>query len=60
LAATRIKPDDRTAWQGLISLYDKQGGSKLDPYYDAVVQLGKIFADKYVVVMSAYATSKSN
>ncbi|KAJ5886770.1 uncharacterized protein N7473_009444 [Penicillium subrubescens] len=45
LAATRIKENDRIAWQGLISLYEKQGGSKLDAYHDAVLKLGKIFAD---------------
>ena len=48
LAATRIKDNDRTAWQGLISLYEKQGSQKLDSYHEAVIKLGKIFADKYV------------
>jgi tetratricopeptide (TPR) repeat protein len=47
LAATRIKGNDRIAWQGLINLYEKQGGSKLDVYHDAVLKLGKIFADRY-------------
>ncbi|KAJ5692508.1 hypothetical protein N7462_001931 [Penicillium macrosclerotiorum] len=45
IAATRIKDSDRTAWQGLISLYEKQGGQKLDAYHEAVLRLGKIFAD---------------
>ncbi|CAG7918435.1 unnamed protein product [Penicillium olsonii] len=45
IAATRIKADDRTAWQGLLSLYDKQGGSRLDSYHQVVVNLGKILAD---------------
>ncbi|EPS26932.1 hypothetical protein PDE_01872 [Penicillium oxalicum 114-2] len=45
LAATKIKQSDRTAWQGLINLYEKQGGSKLDAYHDAVLKLGQIFAD---------------
>ncbi|KAF7714850.1 Uncharacterized protein PECH_000021 [Penicillium ucsense] len=45
LAATRIKDSDRTAWQGLINLYEKQGGSKLDAYHNAVLKLGIIFAD---------------
>jgi superkiller protein 3 len=46
LAATHIKADDRAAWQGLISLYDKQGGRKLDSYHNVVIQLGKIFAKR--------------
>ena len=46
LAATRIKGDDRTAWQGLISLYEKQGSAKLDAYREVVLRLGQIFADK--------------
>jgi superkiller protein 3 len=46
LAATRLKDNDRTAWQGLISLYEKQGGLKLDDYHVAVLKLGKIFADR--------------
>ena len=48
LAATRAKENDRTAWQGLISLYEKQGGHKLDDYRDAVLKLGQIFAEEYV------------
>ncbi|KAK2759815.1 Superkiller protein 3 [Arachnomyces sp. PD_36] len=43
-AAADIKPDDRTAWQGLIRLYEKQSDRKLDRYGDAVVKLGHIFA----------------
>ncbi|KAJ5623263.1 hypothetical protein N7490_011868 [Penicillium lividum] len=45
LAATRIKPKERPAWQGLIGLYEKQGGQKLDDYHDAVLKLGLILAD---------------
>ncbi|KAJ5115018.1 hypothetical protein NUU61_000777 [Penicillium alfredii] len=45
LAATRVKKSDRTAWQGLISLYEKQGSHKLEPYREAVLNLGQIFAD---------------
>lgn len=47
LAATRIKESDRTAWQGLINLYQKQGSHKLDAYREAVLKLGKIYADAY-------------
>ncbi|CAI7577441.1 unnamed protein product [Penicillium glandicola] len=44
-AATAINPSDKTAWQGLISLYEKQGGCNHDGYHKAVIALGKIFAD---------------
>ncbi|KAL4870777.1 hypothetical protein BDV12DRAFT_43928 [Aspergillus spectabilis] len=45
LAATRIKSDDKTGWQGLISLYEKQGNQKLEQYLDVVLKLGQVFAD---------------
>lgn len=47
LAAIRLKDNDKTAWQGLISLYEKQGSYKLDPYRDAVLKLGQILAEAY-------------
>lgn len=47
LDATRIKQDDKTAWQGLIALYEKQGANKLDAYHEAVLHLGHIFAERY-------------
>ncbi|PGH11688.1 hypothetical protein AJ79_04711 [Helicocarpus griseus UAMH5409] len=42
--ATTIKDDDRTAWQGLVSLYEKQGGKYLDQYHEAVTRLCQILA----------------
>jgi superkiller protein 3 len=47
LAASRIKDKDKTAWQGLITLYEKQGSNKLDAYRDVTVKLGQILAEKY-------------
>lgn len=47
LAASRIKDTDKTAWQGLITLYEKQGSNKLDAYRDVTVKLGQILAEKY-------------
>ncbi|THC96519.1 hypothetical protein EYZ11_004018 [Aspergillus tanneri] len=44
-AATRIKQRDKTAWQGLVNLYEKQGNHKLDSYREAVINLGHIFAE---------------
>ncbi|KAL4901386.1 hypothetical protein BDW74DRAFT_160376 [Aspergillus multicolor] len=45
LAATRIKGDDKTAWQGLISLYEKQGNQNLEQYREVVIKLAQVFAD---------------
>lgn len=47
LAASRIKDKDKTAWQGLITLYEKQGSNKIDAYRDVTVKLGQILAEKY-------------
>ncbi|PGH31260.1 superkiller protein 3 [[Emmonsia] crescens] len=44
LAATTIKDDDRTAWQGLLTLYERQGGKYLDQYRKAVTRLCQILA----------------
>ncbi|KAK2745221.1 Superkiller protein 3 [Onygenales sp. PD_40] len=41
--ATTIKPDDRTAWQGLLSLYEKYDARDMDRYHDTVATLCKIF-----------------
>lgn len=47
LAATRIKDSDKTAWQGLVALYEKQGNYKLDAWHEAALRLAQIFADGY-------------
>ncbi|KAL8738690.1 MAG: hypothetical protein Q9181_000574 [Wetmoreana brouardii] len=44
-AATAVKANDPLAWQGLISLYEQQGGRKLNDYHDAVSRLATIFAE---------------
>lgn len=54
LAAARAKADDKTAWQGLINLYEKQGGFKLDAYHEAALRLGQIFAEVYVLYWKLY------
>lgn len=46
-AAIRVKDNDKTAWQGLINLFEKQGSYKLDPYREAVLKLGEIHAEAY-------------
>ncbi|PYI07843.1 TPR-like protein [Aspergillus sclerotiicarbonarius CBS 121057] len=45
LSAIRVKENDKTAWQGLINLYEKQGSYKLEPYGEAVIRLGQLFAE---------------
>ncbi|KAH6615652.1 hypothetical protein B0J18DRAFT_387961 [Chaetomium sp. MPI-SDFR-AT-0129] len=44
-AATGLKPNDPQAWQGLIKLFQRQGGVKLKPYQHAALKLAEIFRD---------------
>lgn len=46
--AADIKSKDALAWQGLIALYEKQAGKKLDEYRKAAIQLAEIFMAVYV------------
>ena len=40
--ATSIKEKDLLAWQGLVSLYEKQAGQKLDDYHDAALRVAEL------------------
>ncbi|KAH0558732.1 hypothetical protein GP486_004622 [Trichoglossum hirsutum] len=42
-AATKIKGNDALAWQGLVSLYEKQAEGKVDEYRTAAVRLAEIY-----------------
>ncbi|KAI4091777.1 MAG: hypothetical protein LQ344_003881 [Seirophora lacunosa] len=44
-AATIVKANDPLAWQGLISLYERQGGRMLDRYHEAASRLAHLFMD---------------
>ena len=44
--AIKGKDKDALAWQGLVSLYERQTGDKLDSYHDAVLALAGIYMDK--------------
>lgn len=44
-AATRLKPSDAQAWQGLVKLYERQGSKKLSSFQVATVRLAEIFRD---------------
>ncbi|KAA8566592.1 hypothetical protein EYC84_009138 [Monilinia fructicola] len=49
-AAARIKEGEPHAWQGLIQLYEKQGGAKVGQYQIAALRLAQIYQaqdDKY-------------
>ncbi|MCJ1274065.1 Superkiller protein 3 [Puttea exsequens] len=45
-AAITAKNKDPLAWQGLISLYERQAGKKLDEYHDAAMNLAQVFMEK--------------
>ncbi|SLM37046.1 Tetratricopeptide-like helical domain [Lasallia pustulata] len=44
-AAIQIKQNDPLAWQGLITLYEKQAGKHIDDYQDAAVHLAELFME---------------
>lgn len=44
-AATKLKPNDAQAWQGLIKLYERQGSKKMSPFQTATVRLAEIYQD---------------
>lgn len=44
-AATKLKPNDAQAWQGLVKLCEKQGSKKLSPLQTATVRLAEICRD---------------
>lgn len=46
--AIGLKDKDALAWQGLVGLYDKQAGKKLDRYHDAATRLAEIHMNEYV------------
>lgn len=45
LQATKLRPNEATAWQGLIKLYEKQGSKKLSAYQAAAICLAEIYRD---------------
>jgi len=44
-SATKIKPSDPNAWQGLIKLYERQGSQDIPAYQNAVLRLAEIHRD---------------
>lgn len=47
-AATQIKHNNPLAWQGLITLYEKQAGKYVEDHQDATVHLAELFMEAYV------------
>ncbi|TLD32856.1 hypothetical protein PspLS_00934 [Pyricularia sp. CBS 133598] len=45
LAAAALKPDDPQPWQGLVKLYQKQGGNKIAAYKVAALELAQRYRD---------------
>lgn len=59
--ATKLKPNESTAWRGLIQLYEKQGNKKLSAYQNAATRLAEIFREseetsKYQTVIDNFIT----
>lgn len=50
--AIGIKDKDALAWQGLVGLYEKQAGKRLDNLHDAAIQLAEIHMNEYVMKLS--------
>ncbi|KAK4690960.1 superkiller protein 3, partial [Lecanoromycetidae sp. Uapishka_2] len=44
--AVKSKNKDLLAWQGLVTLYERQAGKKLNEYHDAVLSLAEIYMEK--------------
>ena len=47
-AAAKIRGDDALAWQGLVTLYEKQATKKIDEYRNAALRLAEVFMKAYV------------
>lgn len=45
-AAIDLKPGDKLAWQGLVTLYEKQAGEKLEEYHETAIRLSEIFMEE--------------
>ena len=46
--AVKSKGNESLAWQGLITLFEKQASKKLDEYRNAAVRLAEVFMNAYV------------
>lgn len=44
-SASKSKPTEALAWQGLITLYEKQMQMKLDEYHQAAIHLAEIYME---------------
>lgn len=49
--AIQSRPKEALAWQGLISLYEKQAGKKLPEYHQATTDLAEIYMQEYATYL---------
>lgn len=49
--AIQSRPKEALAWQGLISLHEKQAGTKLDEYHQAAISLAEIYIQEYATCL---------
>ncbi len=58
-AATRVKPDDITAWTGLNILYEAQGSAKVKEHIDASLEVAKIYMTLYAAFAERIDSAKA-
>ena len=47
--AANSRPKDPLSWQGLITLFEKQVGKRIDQYQQAALHLAEYYMEVYVV-----------
>lgn len=57
--ATKIKPDDDQAWQGLRILYEGQGAKSVDDYITVALRLVEIYAEAYGCALKSYELNRN-
>lgn len=55
-AATNIKENDPLAWQGLISLLERQGQQKVDEYQQVALRLAEIYKEAWAISIASLLT----
>ena len=53
--AANSKPTDPLAWQGLIALFEKQAGKRIDQYQEVAARLAECYLNVYVMTQLADA-----
>jgi hypothetical protein len=58
-AASKIKPNEDQAWQGLRMLYEGQGSKSVDDFITVSVQLAEVYAEAYDALVKLRAWHES-